>query len=293
MVSNANTNGLAGAPVIGQRGATTNEVLAVDAGTVGLYYPGMLNDVDGVLGTALSMGAVGVMPAFNTSLAGVVGAVVNVPGLTNAGVGDVLWIANGGISAGVLSFARDGYYGDATLDRIACRTLETYYTARQMVNWFASLTAGVNSNQTLFFDWGGGKNKPMPKFGAEGAGLTEAPRGALGHWIKIGWNKTHKSYNGKVHRYQIITPTAWNVSPIDTGGGIEKRSPGNPDTTIGTNNEHGPIEESIMGAPVLNDAEPIEILRIVHSFDPCIACTVHVINAKGKKVAKIKVDPSF
>jgi hypothetical protein len=236
------------------------------------YYPGIVDQVAGWLGSPTA----GILPQWGATPASAVPL-----------FGTVL-LGNPG------SFPAFGsnYYGDGTLDRIAARALETYYVATHMNYWFAALNPATSQNKTLTFTHSGGPDKKSPKKGF-GAGLTEAPRGALGHWIKIGWNKTHKNYNGRVHRYQIITPTAWNVNPIDTSGATEKRSPGNANTAYGTNNEHGPIEESIMGAPVLNDAEPIEILRVIHSFDPCIACTVHVINAKGKKTAKVKMDPSF
>jgi hydrogenase large subunit len=92
----------------------------------------------------------------------------------------------------------------------------------------------------------------------------------LGHWVKIGKGTKLK---GKVSRYQVITPTAWNVSPLDNLGA------------------HGPIEEAIMNTPVINDAEPLEILRVIHSFDPCIACTVHTINAKGEEASRTVLEP--
>ena len=85
---------------------------------------------------------------------------------------------------------------------------------------------------------------------AEAAGLTEAPRGALGHWLKI--------REGKLAHYQVVTPTCWNGSPRD-----DHQKP-------------GPIEKALIGTPVTDVKQPIEVLRIVHSFDPCLACAVHV-----------------
>jgi hydrogenase large subunit len=175
---------------------------------------------------------------------------------------------------------KSNYVGDGTLDRIAARALETYYVAMHMAtsgaatSWGAQLDDTQPQNVTQSFAWGGVTDKTGP-LKSYGYGLTEAPRGALGHWIRIGkkrnapnWTK----FKGKVFIYQVITPTAWNVSPMDH------------------NSVHGPIEESIMGTPVQDNAEPIEITRVVHSFDPCIACTVHVTNAKGKKVAKCRLE---
>lgn len=99
-----------------------------------------------------------------------------------------------------------------------------------------------------------------------GVGLNEAARGALGHWMVV--------KDGKIHRYQIITPTAWNISPKDD------------------NDRPGPVEEAIKGVPITEENEPnnwvgVDILRVVRSYDPCLACTVHVF--KGKSLIK-KVD---
>jgi hydrogenase large subunit len=81
-------------------------------------------------------------------------------------------------------------------------------------------------------------------------GLTEAPRGALGHWMEID--------DSVISRYQVITPTNWNASPRDN---LE---------------QPGPIEAALVGTPVTDLNQPVEILRIVHSFDPCLACAVHM-----------------
>jgi len=85
---------------------------------------------------------------------------------------------------------------------------------------------------------------------AEAAGLTEAPRGALGHWLKI--------RQGKIAHYQVVTPTCWNGSPRD-----DRQKP-------------GPMEMALVGTPVADAQQPIEVLRVIHSFDPCLACAVHV-----------------
>jgi hydrogenase large subunit len=96
---------------------------------------------------------------------------------------------------------------------------------------------------------------PMPA-NATGIGLTEAPRGALGHWHQIGSSRTG--------RYQIITPTCWNASPRDGRRVL------------------GPIEQALLGTPVENPDQPIEIVRVIHSFDPCLSCAVHVIHPSDK-----------
>ncbi|HRZ56100.1 MAG TPA: nickel-dependent hydrogenase large subunit, partial [Candidatus Paceibacterota bacterium] len=85
-------------------------------------------------------------------------------------------------------------------------------------------------------------------------GLTEAPRGALGHWLQVS--------DGKISKYQIVTPTCWNLSPRDETG------------------RRGPLEEALIGIPVANVDQPIEVLRVVHSFDPCLDCATHVMRAE-------------
>jgi Ni,Fe-hydrogenase I large subunit len=154
----------------------------------------------------------------------------------------------------------------------------------QMLNWFNAIDKDEPSNKTLYFDWNnnGSADKKVPKK-AKGAGLTEAPRGALGHWIRIGKGrqlkvanlKKWKKFRGKVATYQIITPTAWNISPKDH------------------NDAPGPAEYAMMGTPLVAEAEPIEVLRVIHSFDFCCACTVHVLNAKKEKVFEATIDPTF
>ena len=90
---------------------------------------------------------------------------------------------------------------------------------------------------------------------AEGAGLAEAPRGSVGHWLRI--------EGKKIANYQIITPTNWNASPRDDRG--------NP----------GPVEQALIGTPVADPGNPIEVVRVVRSFDPCLACAVHLVTADG------------
>ncbi|MDQ7056384.1 MAG: nickel-dependent hydrogenase large subunit [Persephonella sp.] len=99
----------------------------------------------------------------------------------------------------------------------------------------------------------------------KGYGLTEAPRGALGHWIRI--------KDGIVENYQAVVPSTWNGAPRDY------------------KNRMGAYEASLIGTPMSNPDQPLEILRTIHSFDPCIACAVHVIDAKGKELGVYKVEP--
>src|SRR5690606_4446780 len=96
-----------------------------------------------------------------------------------------------------------------------------------------------------------------------GAGFHEAPRGALGHWVHI--------KNGRIVNYQCVVPSTWNAGPRDAG---EAR---------------GPYEEALLGTPVADPTMPLEILRTIHSFDPCMACGVHVLDPKGREVMSIDV----
>jgi len=97
---------------------------------------------------------------------------------------------------------------------------------------------------------------------AAGAGFHEAPRGALGHWVQI--------EHGKIARYQCVVPSTWNAGPRDAS---DKR---------------GPYEQALLGTPVADPEQPIELLRTIHSFDPCIACGVHVLDASGNLVTSVK-----
>jgi hydrogenase large subunit len=97
----------------------------------------------------------------------------------------------------------------------------------------------------------------------EGAGLTEAPRGGVGHWITI--------KDKKIERYQVIAPTAWNASPKD-----DKDQP-------------GAVEQAIIGTKVKDKDNPFELVRIVRAFDPCLACSVHLLDARGSELGVFRV----
>jgi hydrogenase large subunit len=107
-------------------------------------------------------------------------------------------------------------------------------------------------------------NAPQfPKGEIMGMGMHEAPRGALSHWVVI--------KDGAFTNYQAVVPTTWNASPRD-----EKGIP-------------GPYETSLIGNPVVDAEKPLEVLRTVHSFDPCMACSCHTLNATGQEIAQVKV----
>ena len=96
-----------------------------------------------------------------------------------------------------------------------------------------------------------------------GYGLNDVPRGSLGHWVQI--------ENGKIKKYQYVVPSTWNLGPRDSKGKM------------------GPVEEALIGTPVADPKRPLEVLRTVHSFDPCIACAVHVIDPDSNQVYKVRV----
>lgn len=141
--------------------------------------------------------------------------------------------------------------GISVLDRLAARALETKKIADAMIGWLNELVEGESAYTPY--------TKPEE---ASGFGLTEAPRGALGHWIDIS--------NTQIARYQVVTPTSWNASPADDLG------------------QAGPIERALIGTEVADMAQPIELLRIVHSFDPCLACSVHMVRP-GRASSGIEV----
>jgi hydrogenase large subunit len=134
--------------------------------------------------------------------------------------------------------------GVSVMDRIRARSYEALKIATAMKGWLSELLAG---DATVVADW------PAPQ-SASGMGLTEAPRGALGHWVQIA--------NGKIARYQVITPTCWTISPRDGA------------------NQPGPLEQALFGTPVANVSHPVEALRVIHSVDPCLDCATHVMHAR-------------
>ncbi|NOY54118.1 MAG: nickel-dependent hydrogenase large subunit [Deltaproteobacteria bacterium] len=150
----------------------------------------------------------------------------------------------------------------STLGRTAARGVETLVIADRLPGWIDELAANMKKGDLRVHADEKWDPATWPKT-AQGYGWYEAPRGALGHWIKI--RKT------KIDNYQMVVPSTWNGSPMDAGG------------------KKGPWEAAIIGTPVADPEKPLEILRTVHSFDPCMACAVHVIDPEGKEVIRVKV----
>jgi Ni,Fe-hydrogenase I large subunit len=150
----------------------------------------------------------------------------------------------------------------STLGRIAARAIETLVTAEQLPVWIDQLAANMKKGDLKIHS--GEKWDPSEwPAEAKGYGLHEAPRGALGHWVKI--------KNQKIENYQCVVPGTWNGSPRDNS------------------NQRGPYEEALIGTPVADINQPVEILRTIHSFDPCMACAVHVVDPDGNEAIKIRV----
>lgn len=140
--------------------------------------------------------------------------------------------------------------GVSVMDRLAARAYETLKICRLAFNWLDQIT--INGPTIKPY-------QPLPN--GEGFGLTDAMRGALGHWLKI--------ENGKIKHYQVITPTTWNFSPCDA------------------QNQRGPVEEALIGTPVADQECLVEVGRVVRSFDPCFTCAVHTFNAHDMPVMLI------
>lgn len=150
----------------------------------------------------------------------------------------------------------------STLGRVAARGVETLVTAEQIPVWLNQLAENMKKGDLRIHSGEKWDPSEWPKE-ARGYGFHEAPRGALGHWLSI--------KDGRIANYQCVVPSTWNGSPRDAKG------------------QRGPYESALIGTPVANPEQPVEILRTVHSFDPCMACAVHVLDPDGKEVTRIKV----
>jgi hydrogenase large subunit len=150
----------------------------------------------------------------------------------------------------------------STLGRTAARGLETKLIARWAKEFYNQLLANIKNGDSRTFN--GEKWEPATwPAEAKGVGLSEAPRGALAHWIVI--------KDRKIENYQLVVPSTWNASPRDAKG------------------QRSAYEAALIGTPVANPEHPLEILRTIHSFDPCLACAVHLYDEKGNHLHQVKV----
>jgi hydrogenase large subunit len=150
----------------------------------------------------------------------------------------------------------------STLGRTAARGLESRLIARWAKGFYNQLLTNIKNGETRTHDNSKWDPSTWPAE-AKGVGLTEAPRGALAHWIVI--------KDGKIDNYQLVVPSTWNASPRDAQG------------------QRSAYEEALVGTPVHDVKQPVEILRTIHSFDPCLACAVHVYDEHGKTVSRVTV----
>ncbi len=151
----------------------------------------------------------------------------------------------------------------STLGRVAARAAETVLVARRMNTWYDQLVTRIRSGDTATFTRDRWDPSSWPA-SARGYGWLDAPRGVLGHWVQI--------EGGKIARYQCVVPSTWNCAPREPDG-----STGAYESCLKANH------------PLVNPAQPLELLRTIHSFDPCMSCAVHVLDAQGAPVVEVKV----
>ncbi|MFN2354067.1 MAG: nickel-dependent hydrogenase large subunit [Desulfopila sp.] len=145
----------------------------------------------------------------------------------------------------------------STIGRHAARAVRTSIMAELALKHWGHLVENVATGDLEIF------NPPtFPKGEQRGVGVHEAPRGILSHWCVI--------QDGKIKNYQCVVPSTWNAGPRDAEGQL------------------GPYEASLMGNPIADNEKPLEVLRTIHSFDPCIACAVHMLDPEGKEVVNVK-----
>ncbi len=151
----------------------------------------------------------------------------------------------------------------STLGRTAARGLDAALAMSWLKEFNGDLMDRVKINEVSTFNGEKWDPKTWPA-DCEGVGLMEAPRGSLAHWIKI--------HNGAIENYQLVVPTTWNGSPRDA------------------KLQRSAFEQSLIGTPVANLEQPVEIIRTIHSFDPCIACAVHLYDPQGRHINQISFE---
>ncbi|HEY5989184.1 MAG TPA: nickel-dependent hydrogenase large subunit, partial [Streptosporangiaceae bacterium] len=151
----------------------------------------------------------------------------------------------------------------STVGRTAARCVETFIIADAMTGWLSQLQENAATGNLATwtpYDFG------RVSADARGYGLWEAPRGTLGHWVKI--------ERGKIANYQVVVPTTWNAAPRDGKG------------------RPGAYEAALVGVKLARPDQPLEVLRTIHSFDPCLACAVHLVDARGRDLGAYEVIPA-
>ncbi len=145
----------------------------------------------------------------------------------------------------------------STIGRIAARAVRTAVLHDELINQWQLLVDNIGKGDYKTF------NKPVfPKGEQRGYGFHEAPRGVLSHWVVI--------QDGKIKNYQCVVPSTWNAGPRNGKDAL------------------GPYEASLIGNPIADPDKPLEVLRTVHSFDPCLACAIHMVDTNNKEIVKVR-----
>ena len=169
----------------------------------------------------------------------------------NARVRKLVDSANAGLGIGMKDY-------HSTMGRLLSRAHRAHLMADIALENLDKLVANIGSGDKAYAN-----HTEIPSGEFRGVGFHEAPRGTLSHWMVI--------KNKKIENYQAVVPSTWNASPRDEKGVL------------------GPYEASLVGNPVADAERPLEVLRTIHSFDPCIACAVHALDPEGKEITKVKV----
>ncbi|PLX20788.1 hydrogenase 2 large subunit, partial [Candidatus Parcubacteria bacterium] len=147
-----------------------------------------------------------------------------------------------------------------TIGRNAARAIESVYICEYIFKLVSRLVQNIKYYNTD--TWAKYDFEKLPKE-AKGRAFLEVPRGVLSHFVSI--------KEQKIQNYSVIAPTTWNASPKDREG------------------KRGAYEEALIGIKIEDATKPLEVLRVIHSFDPCLACAVHVIDTKGKELSRYKI----
>lgn len=150
----------------------------------------------------------------------------------------------------------------STMGRTAARCLESKLIADALSGWYRQLMDNINGGDVRTFNPDLWDRSSWPRH-AQGVGFMEAPRGALAHWVVID--------EGVITNYQAVVPSTWNAGPRDARG------------------QDGPYEAALKGQALAVPSQPLEILRTIHSFDPCLACAVHLMDERGEELLRVKV----
>ena len=146
----------------------------------------------------------------------------------------------------------------STIGRHAARAVRCAVFSEVALKHWGLLVENIGKGDTeIFTPW------EYPSGERKGFGFHEAPRGTLSHWVVI--------RDGRIHNYQAVVPSTWNAGPRDEKG------------------QKGPYEASLIGNPIADAERPLEVLRTIHSFDPCLACAIHTLDPEGKELARVRV----